>query len=81
MAYLCRLYSQHKCKSRVYLKNAILYRKSDFSEHNHGPQGDNRVNFQAEFDVKQECADFASLVNATSQTSAVSQIFEKHMRL
>lgn len=80
-AYLCRLYSKSKCKSRIYLKEGKLYAKPDFIAHNHGPQKDERINFQAEFDIKKECGDLASLVNATTQTSAVSQIFDKHMRL
>lgn len=80
VAYLCRLYSAHKCKSRLYLKNGTLYRKSDFIEHNHAQQHEERIDFQAEFEIKQECADFNSLVNANTQTSAVSRIFDKHMQ-
>lgn len=80
-AYLCRLYSKHKCKSRIYLKEGKLYRKPDFIAHNHGQQKDERIDFQTEFDIKEECGNLASLVNATTQTSAVSRIFDKHMQL
>lgn len=79
-AYLCRLYGAKKCKSRIYLKNGRLFQKADFIKHNHGPQHDERIDFQAEFEIKEECANLNALVNAATQTSAVSNIFDKHMQ-
>lgn len=79
-AYLCRLYSKLKCRSRVYLKNDKLYRKIGFIPHNHGCQNAERIDFQAEFEAKVECSNLDSLVNAASQTSAVSAIFDRVMQ-
>lgn len=129
VAYLCRLYSKLKCKSRIYFKDGRLYRKASFVPHNHGCQDAERIDFQvqfsrvnvlnmqkskwqlyfvvvfyclsihweyfsmsrewihnkahhfqAEFEVKQECSNLDSLVNAGSQTSAVSAIFDRVMQ-
>lgn len=78
--YLCRLYYSKKCKSRTYMKNGRLYRKIGFIPHNHGPQDEERVDFQAEFEIKQECANLLTLANAGTQTSAVNDIFDRCMQ-
>lgn len=80
VAYLCRLYHAKKCKSRLYMKDGRLYNKDDFSEHNHPTQEVERSEFEIERKIKEECADLNKLVNARSQMSAVSDIFNKHMK-
>lgn len=79
-AYLCRLYHAKKCKSRLYMKNDRLYKKSGFIEHNHAVQGFDHSEFSIEEIIKDECSNMDVLVNARSHTSAVSEIFEKHMK-
>lgn len=80
VAYLCRLYSKNKCKSRLYLKNGRLYKKDDFIHHNHPPQDVQQSEFAIEKEVKDECGNLDALVNARNQSSAVADIFEKHMK-
>lgn len=81
VAYLCRLYHAKKCKSRLYMKNGRLYKKDDFVEHNHKSQEIECTEFKIEKSIKDECGDLNVLVNARSQSSAVTEIFEKHMKL
>lgn len=81
VAYLCRLYHKKGCKSRLYLKNKRLYKKSDFIAHNHPPQDVDHDEFCVESRIKDECGDLAILVNARTQSSAVTEIFDRQMKL
>lgn len=81
IAYLCRLYHKKGCKSRLYMKNGRLYKKGDFIEHNHPPQEDEHREFEIESTIKDECGSLSVLVNARTQSSAVTEIFDKHMKL
>lgn len=80
VAYLCRLYHTKKCKSRLYIKDGRLYRKDDFVNHNHPSQEFERSEFEIEKEMKDECGSLDVLVNARSQSSAVAEIFDKHMK-
>lgn len=83
IAYLCRLYGnkQIKCKSRLYMRGSRLFKRQDFIAHNHSSQEESKFEFEVEYDIKMECANLQSLVNAGSQKSAVSEIFDKHIKL
>lgn len=80
VAYLCRKYSKTKCKSRVYKKNGRLFRLNDFSPHNHPTQEKERFEFEVEGKIKKDCANLDRIVNSRSQSSAVSDIFDKRMK-
>lgn len=79
-AYLCRLYHNKKCKSRLYMKNGRLFKKDDFVEHNHPPQDFDHNEFKIEKAIKNECGNLDVLVNARTQSSAVAEIFDRHMK-
>lgn len=83
VAYLCRLYGNKgiKCKSRLYLFNGRLFKGPGFIAHNHPTQEKERFDFEVESDIKQECGNLNSLVSSNSQVSAVSGIFQKHMKV
>lgn len=82
IAYLCRLYHAKGCKSRLYMdKNGRLYKKGDFIPHNHPPQENEHQEFKIESSIKDECGNLAVLVNSRTQSSAVTEIFDKHMKL
>lgn len=74
-------FSQIRCKTRVYKKGDKLYKKRDFIPHCHESQAKQRLEFEVEYNIKKECSDLAMLVNASSQTSAVADIFLKHIKL
>lgn len=79
-AYLCRLYQQKKCKSRLYMQDGRLYKKEGFIEHNHQTQDFEHSEFDIEKIIKDDCGSLDVLVNARSQSSAISEIFDKHMK-
>lgn len=79
VAFLCRLYGQKKCKSRLYMMNGRLYKKADFIPHNHPTQERERFEFEVENKIKTECGNIDALVDVTSQASAVTEIFDKNM--
>lgn len=79
-AYLCRLYHAKKCKSRLYMLNGRLYKKEGFIEHNHQTQEFEHSEFDIEKNIKDDCSNLDVLVNARSQASAISEIFDKHMK-
>lgn len=81
IAYLCRLYSKKRCKSRLYMRNGRLFRQAGYFPHNHGKQSDDQFEFKIEAKIKAECQNIESLVNAKTQTSVVSEIFHKNMRV
>lgn len=80
IAYLCRLYAKHKCKSRLYFKNGRLYRKGDFIEHNHPIQEQEKINFDIECIIKKECSNIDVLVNAKTQSSECHEVFQRNMK-
>lgn len=80
VAYLCRLYHSKKCKSRLYLKDGRLYKKDNFVEHNHPSQAFDYSEFEIEKKMKTECGNLDVLVNARTQSSAVTEIFDKYMK-
>lgn len=80
IAYLCRMYFKSKCKSRVYMKDGLLFKKDDFIEHNHPTQENERFEFEVEYEIKQECSNLDTIVNSRSQSSAVAEIFDKKMQ-
>lgn len=80
IAFLCRLYGKHKCKSRLYMKNGRLYKKSDFIEHNHPNQEKDRFEFDVEYQIKNECGKIESLIKTKSNSSATSEIFNKYIK-
>lgn len=63
------------------MKNGRLYRKSDFIPHNHVCQKERKKEFELEYKIKKECGNLEVLVNARTQSSAVTEIFDKHMKL
>lgn len=79
-AYLCRLYHSKKCKSRLYMKDGRLYKKDGFVEHNHPSQAFEHSEFEIEKNIKNDCSNLDVLVNARTQSSAVTEIFDKHMK-
>lgn len=79
-AYLCRLYHQKKCKSRLYMQDGRLFKKEGFIEHNHQTQEFEHSEFDVEKNIKDDCSNLDVLVNARSQASAISEIFDKHMK-
>lgn len=79
-AYLCRLYHTKRCKSRLYMKDGRLYRHDDFIPHNHQSQEFYHSECQIEKKIKDECGNLDVLVNARTQSSAVADIFDKHMK-
>lgn len=79
-AYLCRLYHSRKCRSRLYMQDKRLYKKDGFIEHNHPKQAFERKEFELEKKIKTDCANLDVLVNARTQSSAVTEIFDRHMK-
>lgn len=79
-AYLCRLYHKKKCNSRLYMKDGRLYKKDGYIEHNHQTQDIDYSEFKIEKDIKDDCGNLDVIVNARSQSSAVTEIFDKHMK-
>lgn len=80
VAFLCRLYSKHKCKSRLYMKNGRLFRKGDFIPHNHPVQEQDKINFGVECVIKKECANIDVVVNAKTQTSECHEVFHRNIK-
>lgn len=80
-AYLCREYYSEHCKSRLYMKDGRLYKKPDFVPHNHPSREEKYKKFEIECKIKEECGNLEVLVNARTQSSAVSEIFDKHMKM
>lgn len=62
------------------MKDGRLHTKNGFIEHNHQTQDFEHSESDIEKHIKDDCGNLDVLVNARSQSSAISEIFDKHMK-